>query len=198
MGASAVGASTRVLCLGNDLVADDALGLVVARRLCRRLAAAGAAAPPAPSVDPSMSARAFDLPGAGRVEVVPSALTGMYLLEAVTGASRLVVVDSVVTGAAAPGTLMELRESDLVGPRGGSPHAIGILEALELARDLGLDVPAEVVFLAVEAGDATTVGGTMSSSVRAAVPDVVDRVMALVMDGAAEPTSRYFRPASSA
>ena len=42
------GGPTRVLCLGNDLVADDALGVVAARWLCRRLAGLGAPLPPGP------------------------------------------------------------------------------------------------------------------------------------------------------
>jgi hydrogenase maturation protease len=171
---------TRVLCLGNELIADDALGIVVGHRLCRRLAAEGTRVAPRTAGDPAVSVRAFELPGVGRVEVVATALTGMYLLDAVVGASRLVVVDTVATGAADPGTVLELGEQDLVGPRGGSPHYVGLLEALDLARGLGLAVPSDVVFVAVEAGDSTTVGGRMTASVRAALPAVVERVTALV------------------
>jgi hydrogenase maturation protease len=176
-----------VLCLGNELISDDALGIVAARRLCRRLAVAGTPVPPGTSLDPAMTVRAFELPRVGPVEVVETALTGMYLLEAVVGASRLIVVDAVVTGATDPGTMLELKERDLAGPRGGSPHYIGLLETLDLARALGLDVPADVVFVAVEAGDYMTVGGEMTAPVRAAVPGVVERAMALIEGGAAVP-----------
>jgi len=178
---------TRVLCLGNDLIADDALGIVAARRLCVRLADAGTPAPTQRSFDPALTARAYEFAGIGLVEVVESALTGMYLLEAVVGASRLIVVDTVVTGASDPGTVLELRESDLDGPRGGSPHSIGLLETLDLARALGLDVPGDVVILAVEAGDDLTVGGDMTVPVKAAVPIVVERVMTLIEGGVAMP-----------
>ena len=175
---------TRVLCLGNELISDDALGIVAARRLLRRLAVAGTPLRPGPSLDPAVTVRAFELPRVGPVEVVETALTGMYLLEAVVGASRLIVVDTVVTGATDPGTVLELKESDLAGPRGGSPHYIGLLETLDLARALGLEVPADVVIVAVEAGDHTTVGGEMTAPVGAAVPVVVERVMALIQGGA--------------
>jgi hydrogenase maturation protease len=169
-----------VLCLGNELIADDGLGIVAARLLCRRLAEAGAPAPPGPSLDHALAARAFELASAGTVEVVETALTGMYLLEAVTGASRLIGVDTSVTGAAEPGTVVELTEADLVGPRGGSAHYVGLLETLDLARALGLPAPEDVVFVAVEAGDYRTVGGAMTAPVEAAVEPVVERVMALV------------------
>ena len=127
-----------------------------------------------------MTVRAFELPRVGAVEVVETALAGMYLLEAVVGASRLIVVDTVVTGATDPGTVLELKESDLAGPRGGSAHYVGLLETLDLARALGLEVPADVVVIAVEAGDGTTVGGEMTAPVAAAVPVVVERVMAII------------------
>jgi hydrogenase maturation protease len=171
----------RVLCLGNDLIADDALGIAAARSLCLRLAGAGRPRSAGPAFDPAATMRTFDHPRAGVVEVVETALTGMYLLEAVTGASRLIVVDSVVTGSAEPGTVEVLGEEDFAdAPAGGSPHYIGLFEALDLARGLGLDVPDEVVIVAVEAGDFFTVGGGMTAAVGAAVPVVVDRVLALL------------------
>jgi hydrogenase maturation protease len=178
---------TRVLCLGNDLISDDALGIVAAHRLNQRLADAGTPAASERAFDPALTARAFKLPGAGNVEVVETALTGMYLLEAVVGAARLIVVDTVVTGASAPGTVLELKEGDFDGPRGGSPHAIGLLETLDLARALGLEVPTDVVILAVEAGDDLTVGGDMTAPVKAAVPIVVERVMTLIEGGVVMP-----------
>jgi hydrogenase maturation protease len=174
----------RVLCLGNDLIADDALGIAAARRLCDRLAVLGTASPGAPAFDPAASMQTFRHPRAGVVEVVETALTGMYLLEAIVGASRLIVVDSVVTGSAQPGTVEVLGEEDFAGaPAGGSPHYIGLFEALDLARGLGLDVPDEVVIVAVEAGDYFTVGGAMTAAVGEAVPVVVDRVLALLEGG---------------
>jgi hydrogenase maturation protease len=176
-----------VLCLGNDLISDDGLGIVAARRLFERLAVTGTPVPPAPSLDPAVTVQAFELPGVGPVEVMETALTGMYLLEAVVGASRLIVVDTVVTGATEPGTVIEMTESDFTGPYGGSPHYIGLLETLDLARALGLDVPTGVHIVAVEAGDFRTVGGEMTAPVAAAVPVVVERAMALIEGTAAVP-----------
>jgi hydrogenase maturation protease len=184
---SGAAAPIRVLCLGNELIADDGLGIVTARALCERLARDGSRVPPASASDPAVTMWAFELPRLGCVEVVESALTGMYLLETVVGASRLIVVDSVVTGAAEPGTLFELREADFAGPRGGSPHYIGILETLDLARALGLEAPADVVIVAVEAGDYMTVGGQMTAPVAAAVPAVVERTLAILEGDAAVP-----------
>jgi hydrogenase maturation protease len=171
----------RVLALGNELISDDALGIVAAHELCSRLAEAGTEVPMPAAFDPAATMRAFDFEGVGRVEIVETALTGMYLLEAVVGARRLIVIDTIVTCIVAPGTVLELREGDLAGPRGGSPHYIGLLETLEMARALGLTVPTEVLIMCVEAGDYMTVGGAMTAPVESAVPAVVDRAMALVL-----------------
>jgi hydrogenase maturation protease len=176
---------TRVLCLGNDLIADDALGVVAARWLCRRLAGLGAPRPPGPAFDPAATIRAYEHPRAGTVEVVETALTGMYLLEAVVGTGRLIVVDTVVTGTVPPGSVRVLAESDFAGPPGGSPHYVGLFETLQLARGLGLPAPREVVIVAVEAEDYLTVGGQMTAPVGAAVPAVVDRVLALLEEAEA-------------
>jgi hydrogenase maturation protease len=131
---------------------------------------------------------------------VETALTGMYLLEAVVGASKLIVIDSVLSGTADPGTVLEMTETDLDGPRGGSPHYIGLLETLELARALGLAVPADVAIIAVEAGDSMTVGGRMTAPVAAAVPIVAGMAMARIAgsgaahDGAAAAGARGYDP----
>lgn len=174
------GRPVRVLCLGNELISDDGIGPVVARVLGERLASAATSATPEPPADPAVKSRTFELPGVGTIELAETALTGMYLLELVVGASRLIVVDSVVTGTSEPGTVMELREHDLDGPRGSSPHYIGLLETLDLARALGLDVADDIVIVAIEAGDFWTVGGPMTDRVRASVPSVVERTLDLI------------------
>ena len=70
---------TRVLCLGNELISDDGLGIVVARSLCDRLALEGTMATRGPSPDPAVTVWTFELPGVGPVELVETALTSMYL-----------------------------------------------------------------------------------------------------------------------
>lgn len=141
-----------MLCLGNDLIADDGLGPAIARRLRERTPA---------------------------VDAVESSLTGLGLLDELLGVERLVVVDAVVTGTAEPGAVRVVTESDVEVPRGGSPHYIGLFEALDLGRALRLPVPEEVVLVAVEAGDLSTVGGDLSDDVRAALPGIVDLVAGL-------------------
>ena len=142
--------SLRLLCLGNEILADDALGIWVTSEVRRRFGA--------------------------RVETVWTTETGFDLLDRLEGASRLIVVDTIMTGQASPGTVHVFKEGDIRPVPGGSPHFIGLFEVLEAARQLGLRVPRTVTILAVEAADCSTVGGAMHPDVLAAVPAVADRI----------------------
>ena len=147
-------ASVRLLCLGNDLLADDALGIVVAEEVERRTR--------------------------GAIDVVRSSLSGFGLLDDLLNASRMVVVDTILTGKAEPGTIYVLQEGDLQGVFGGSPHYVGLFETLALGRELRLVVPDDLVIVAVEAADCSTVGGAMHPAVKASVPKVLKLVQQIV------------------
>lgn len=105
-----------------------------------------------------------------QVEVVSTTETGFHLLDYVLNTCCLVVIDTVVTGTAAPGTVYVVPEEEFRTAPGGSPHYIGLHETLSVARKLHLPVAETVVVLAVEAADCTTLGGAMHPAVRAAIP----------------------------
>jgi hydrogenase maturation protease len=146
----------RILCLGNDLLADDAFGGVVAGRLRRSAPAA--------------------------VDIVFTANTGLSLLDYLVDVQQLVVVDTIMTGQSAPGSVRVIRDGDLPATPGSSPHYIGLFEALALARVLDLKTPEEVTIVAVEAADCTTIGGPMSPAVLDAVPIVLRLIGDTVSD----------------
>jgi hydrogenase maturation protease len=107
------------------------------------------------------------------LDVCESSASGFDLLDATLGCSRLIVVDIMQSGNAAPGTISVFREQDVQTVPGGSPHYVGLFEALRLGKALNLDVPATVTILAVEPADCRTLGGEMHPRVRAAVAEVL-------------------------
>ncbi len=139
----------RFLCLGNRLLADDALGEAVWRGL----------QPVQPAVYTEES--------------------GFNLLDYLTGPDELVIVDTIETGTAPPGTIHVFREREIGPATVASPHALGLFETLALARELGLETPRQTTVIAVEAADCSTVGGPMHPAVEAAVPRVVEQCMLL-------------------
>jgi hydrogenase maturation protease len=148
-------ASTLVLGMGNPILSDDGVGLLVAGRL---------AATPLPD----------------GVEVRQSEVGGLGLLELVRGFTRVIIIDALKSPAEAvrePGEVVRYEAKDFRGGhRYGSAHSIGLGTALELGRRLGYDMPEEVTVFAIEAEDVETFGEQLSPPVAAAA----DRVLALL------------------
>jgi hydrogenase maturation protease len=148
----------RLLGLGNEILADDAFGILAAREVARRFP--------------------------GMIEVVQSSSAGYDLMDHLLGAQRLLVVDTIVTGRARPGAI-SIFTADRVQPAapGGSPHFLGLFEVLAVGRKLHLDVPREIIVIAVEASDCITVGGPIHPGVQAAIPEVVELVGRFLANG---------------
>lgn len=146
-------ASVLVIGIGNEFRGDDAVGLVVARRLC---AHAG----------PWLEVR----------EASGEATELMRLWE---GRSRVVVVDAMRSGRP-PGTIARFDAldgwHDTAGGRFASSHALGLPEAVALAKALDA-LPGSLVVLGVE-GASFDAGAPMTPAVQAAAGQVVASVLA--------------------
>jgi hydrogenase maturation protease len=141
--------TVRVLCLGNDLLADDGFGPAIARQLSQLF------------------------PG---LDVVTTSESGLYLLDHIQNTKRLIIIDVIVSGRSPTGTIYRLEEDDLQTTPGGSPHYVGLLDTIAIGRKADVQMPDTLVVLAVEAADLTTVGGPMSPGVRNSLSKVVDLV----------------------
>ena len=146
-----------VIGVGTDFRGDDAAGLVAAR-------AVRAKAPEGVAVHESR--------GDG------TALLGLW-----KGAACAVVVDAMRSGAA-PGTVIRFDALDVGRWPDDSPctltssHALGVLEAIELGRRLGL-LPSTLIVFGIE-GESFDTGSSLSAAVAAALPSLVERVVAEV------------------
>ena len=143
-----------LLGLGNDILTDDAVGLLVVRELQRELAG-----------HPSLDFR-------------ETTEMGLALLDYITGYHAVVIVDSIQTGKAAPGSLHEVDAATLTRLTGRTPHFVGVSETLALGNQLGLAMPAQVIIFAIEVGDPFTVGTSLTPALQAALPGVVGRIAA--------------------
>jgi hydrogenase maturation protease len=140
----------RIIGLGNEFRGDDAVGLLAARRLRGVLG--------------------------DRAEVVEAGVAGVELLEVMKGAGAVLLIDAVRSGQA-PGTIHRLDAS--AGPIAPelfprSTHTIGVGEALELARTLGI-LPNKVIVYGIEAGD-TEAGHPLSPQVGHALNEIIELV----------------------
>jgi hydrogenase maturation protease len=149
--------ATLVLGMGNPILSDDGVGLLVAERLAGEQLPAG-------------------------VEVTQSEVGGLRLLELVRGFTRVIIIDALKSPAEAgrePGEVVRYEAKDFKGGhRYGSAHSIGLETSLEIGHKLGYDMPEEVTVFAIEAEDVETFGEELSPPVAAAA----ERVLALVRE----------------
>lgn len=146
-----------IVCIGNDLVADDGIGHAVFTLLKERA-----------------------LPEGVRVSFL--GVGGMDLIEELDGETTLVVVDAVQFGAK-PGTLhiMDWDQIPTKEVRPVSGHGIGVKEALQVCRKLYPDRAAEVIYLVgIEGACFDQVGAELTPEVQAAVPHVVEEIIKLL------------------
>jgi hydrogenase maturation protease len=140
-----------VLGLGNELIADDGIGILAARNL-----------------KPQIHKEA---------DVIESSLSGLALLDLLVGYDRAIIIDAIYSGNHPPGTITQLNMDDLSRVVAPTPHFAGLPELFALAQRLELDFPEELVIFAVEAEDPLTIGGSLSPAVEQALPDLIDQTI---------------------
>lgn len=143
-----------ILGLGNELLSDDGVGVLAARRLREELE--------------------------DQAEVVESSLSGISLIELFAGYQKAIVLDAICTGRHPVGSILEFSPEDLGEVIAPSPHYSGLPEILALARQLEVEFPKEIKILAVETADTTTLGGPLSDLVAAAITPLVEQVTSQV------------------
>ncbi|MBC8455822.1 hydrogenase maturation protease [bacterium] len=139
-----------VLGLGNDLLADDAVGLLAVRELKKQQIS--------------------------DVEIVETAEHGMALLDYFIGFDSAILVDAIQTNSVPVGTIHEMDESDLSEVFAPSPHFSGLPEMIHIAREMQLDFPQRFKIFAIEVEDVLTLGGKISPKVRDAIARVQPKI----------------------
>lgn len=145
----------RIVCLGNELVADDGIGVRVGRVL------AGLSLPP---------------------EIVVEFLhgVGLELLDGLSAEEALLVVDATQTGA--PVGTVQFFELEAVEQMAQTPyccHGMGLAEVLALGQRLAPErLPKRAAVLGIEAKILDRFDTQLSPEVAAALPEAVDQALA--------------------
>ena len=158
-----VGQPVLVLCLGNDILRDDGVGCAVADAL-----------------EVSLPHSPIPTPQSQGVVVKRSALSGLYLLDELTGWDRVVVVDAVRTGQHPPGTVLSFPFEALGTKEGPSPHAVGLPTVIRLGRQSGVPLPSWLHIVAIEADDMESFVEGLTPAVEAAVPQAVEVIRSVL------------------
>ncbi len=141
---------TLVLGLGNSIVRDDGLGLVVAEQLAQQVG----------------------------VDLCSGRVAGLALLDCVAGYDSVIMVDATLTGVDAPGTIRSTDLSiPTARPAPRSRHGWTIPDVLVFGRHAGVDLPSKIVVYTMEAGDMSDFGEGLSPQIEAAIPGMVRRIV---------------------
>jgi len=151
------GGRTLVLGLGNPILTDDGVGVLVARAVADALP-----------------------PGAG-IEVSEVSIGGLRLMERMIGYERVILVDALVTGACAPGTVRRMDLDELravsVTQHSASAHDATLVTALDTGRRLGLSLPSDLVIFGIEVQNTIDFSERPTGPVAAAVPRATAAVL---------------------
>lgn len=113
-----------VIALGNDIMGDDAAGLVAARKL--------------------------ELKIGREVDIFQVSSAGFRLLDIMEGYQKVLLLDSVQSSTGEIGKIIELNKEELIGKYSGSPHYAGLPEIIELAGRLDMSFPEVLKALVIE------------------------------------------------
>lgn len=143
-----------ILGLGNDIISDDAIGLIVARAMRNRLG--------------------------DTVDVKESSESGFALLDLMMGYEKMLIIDSIRTCVHPPGAILDFGADDIGKVAAPSPHYAGLPELISLAKQLELVFPTEIAILAMEVKDSFTIAQGLSAEVADALERMVEMAHAKV------------------
>jgi hydrogenase maturation protease len=142
--------------LGNELYGDDGVAHHVIRRI---------------RCDPETQK---NLAGClENVDLEECSLSGLALLDAITGYDRLIIIDTIKKADPMPGKVSRMKESDLRNIPGPSPHYVSLPQAVEIGRKAGLEVPDTIDIIAVEAKDMYHLGEGLTEEMTQAIPKII-------------------------
>jgi len=153
---TADGKRTVILGLGNSIVCDDAVGLLVARSAASQLEAEDS------------------------ILVRENERGGMDVLDAILPFGRAVIVDAIKTGRRPPGSIYLIEPTQLPPTRRlCGLHDLDLPTALELAAKLEIATPAEIFIVAVEIVEDLQFGEECTPDVQRAIRPAAETVLAL-------------------
>jgi hydrogenase maturation protease len=148
---------TLILGLGNPILTDDGVGVLVAEAVRSRL------------------------PSDTSIDVNEVSIGGLTLMESMIGYDRVILIDALQSEQGQPGVFHRMTLPDLkaISPtqHSASPHDASLITALETGRRMGLMLPQDIVIYAVEVENILDFSDKPTSSVATAIPEVTEAVL---------------------
>jgi hydrogenase maturation protease len=151
---------TLILGLGNPILTDDGVGVLVAEQVRARL----------PEDTP--------------IDITEVSVGGLTLMEAMIGYDRVILIDAFLSLGGKPGLVRKMSLEDLKSfsptQHSASPHDANLITALETGQRMGLSLPEQITIYAIEVENVSDFSAQPTPSVAAAIPKVTEAVLAEV------------------
>ncbi|MDT7833628.1 HyaD/HybD family hydrogenase maturation endopeptidase [Aquabacterium sp. OR-4] len=134
---------------------------------------------------------------APNVQLVDGGTQGLYLIQHVQAARRLLILDAIDYGLP-PGTLKRVENDEVprfLGAKKMSLHQTGFQEVLALARLTG-NYPDEVLLIGCQPEELDDYGGSLRPVVKAALDEALQQAVQRLREWGAEPQPRETPPAA--
>jgi hydrogenase maturation protease len=145
-----------ILFLGNAMLSDDRIGLILGEMLKEKLESQGY-----------------------EVEILERA--GFSLIDYLENRDEAVIVDSVRTGRHHVGQVVCMNLDDLEQYAPFTPHYVGISETLRLMRQLDLNPPRHLHILAIEVEDAYTISENVSEKLKGRLNSLAQEIHKMIL-----------------
>jgi hydrogenase maturation protease len=142
-----------VLGTGNEIMCDDAVGLVAARELKKRLR--------------------------GQIDVILTEEAGLSLLDLLVGYDRVIILDAIKSGRAV-GEIVEMDLKELCEGLATFPHRVSLPEIAVLGERLGLDMPDDIKVVAMEVDDPYTISEGLTPVTAGSLPHLVQSALRVI------------------
>lgn len=151
---------TIVIGLGNPILTDDGVGVLVAYEVSKILA----------------------LQNRNDVDVTEASVGGIRLMELMVGFNRAILIDAIISiNGSSPGRIRKMSLADLseISPtqHSASSHDTSLTTALDLGRKLGLKLPEEIVIFAIEVENIIDFSENPTTGVAKAIPRATKSVL---------------------
>jgi hydrogenase maturation protease len=150
---------TILIGLGNPILGDDGVGWQITQRIQHR----------------------SDFPS--EIDVEYLSLGGISLMESLVGYERAIIIDTIITGNFPIGRVSCFPIEELPINATGhsfSTHDTSLQNALRVGKDLGLQLPGQIILVTVEAQHVYDFSEQLSPEVEAAIPNAVQMVIDLL------------------
>lgn len=142
---------TLILALGNPILSDDGVAHEVADRLEKRLQ---------------------------QTDIIKSSAATMDIIPKLAGYEQLVVVDAIQLGSVPPGTVHRFSLAELAGTvRLSSPHDINFATALQMGKEWGYDIPADIRIYGIEVKELSRFSEGCTPEVSEKLDEIVEQIV---------------------